>query len=130
MQIIQKGGRQTVTRLERRFDCSDCPGAWYGFDVDAQGEIIVTPDNQDNVAKCLAGDVPVIDRGNVPFSVTTRIPRLGRCDCGETVNLDGFTNRCSCGRYYASSGQRLSDPSLGLWGEETGETAGEILAVA
>lgn len=48
-----------------------------------------------------------------------------RCDCGEILICDGFTNTCSCGADYNMSGQRLA--SRKQWGEETGETADEIL---
>ena len=54
-------------------------------------------------------------------------PAIGLCVCGQKVELDGFTNTCdSCGRDYNSSGQMLADRSQ--WGEETGETAADILS--
>jgi len=55
-------------------------------------------------------------------------PRVGLCSCGTRVGLAGFTNTCSgCGRDYNSAGQRLAPREQ--WGEETGETADEILRV-
>jgi hypothetical protein len=48
------------------------------------------------------------------------------CRCGARVYCDGFTNTCSCGRDYNWNGQLLAPRDQ--WGEETGETAGEILA--
>ena len=48
------------------------------------------------------------------------------CDCGETVTCSGFTNTCTCGADYNMSGQLLAPRAQ--WGEETGETADEILS--
>ncbi len=50
------------------------------------------------------------------------------CDCcGKRVELTGFTNTCDCGADYNSFGQLLAPRSQ--WGEETGESVSEILAV-
>ncbi len=48
-----------------------------------------------------------------------------RCDCGYTLELQEFTNTCACGRDYSFSGSLLAPRSH--WGEETGETANDIL---
>lgn len=50
---------------------------------------------------------------------------LVQCDCGRTVTCDSFTNTCSCGRDYNWSGDLLAPRDQ--WGEETGETAHDIL---
>lgn len=47
------------------------------------------------------------------------------CDCGNAVYLGGFTNTCRCGADYNMSGSRLAPRSQ--WGEETGESAADIL---
>lgn len=47
------------------------------------------------------------------------------CHCGATVLCSDFTNTCSCGRDYNWSGMLLAPRSC--WGEETGETAADIL---
>ena len=48
--------------------------------------------------------------------------------CGQDLECDGFTNTCpACGADYNWNGQRLAPRSQ--WGEETGETAAEILAI-
>jgi len=53
---------------------------------------------------------------------------IGVCLCGAKVFLDGFTNTCeTCGRDYDMSGWLLAQREQ--WGEETGETAGDILRV-
>lgn len=52
--------------------------------------------------------------------------KLGRCECGHEVQLLKFTNTCeSCGRDYNMSGTLLAPRSR--WGEETGESANDIL---
>ncbi len=52
--------------------------------------------------------------------------KLGRCECGHEVELLKFTNSCGeCGRDYNISGVLLAPRSQ--WGEETGETADDIL---
>lgn len=48
-----------------------------------------------------------------------------RCHCGRIVECRGFTNTCDCGADYNHAGQRLAPRSQ--WGEETGETAADIL---
>lgn len=47
------------------------------------------------------------------------------CDCCRAVHLSGFTNTCDCGADYNMSGSRLAPREQ--WGEETGETAADIL---
>lgn len=47
------------------------------------------------------------------------IPAAGICECGATVELDGWTNTCECGRDYDSGGGLLAPRYC--WGEETGE---------
>ena len=47
------------------------------------------------------------------------------CECGEEVMCMGYTNTCDCGIDYNMSGSHLTQRSQ--WGEETGETAHDIL---
>ena len=55
-----------------------------------------------------------------------RSPAIGQCLCGAEVELEGFTNACNrCDRDYNSAGQLLAPRSQ--WGEETGESASDIL---
>ena len=46
-------------------------------------------------------------------------------DCGRRVTLHGFTNTCECGADFNAEGAKLAPRSQ--WGEETGETASDIL---
>ena len=48
------------------------------------------------------------------------------CVCGYTLELWEFTNTCVCGRDYSFDGGILAPRSQ--WGEETGETAADILS--
>lgn len=48
-----------------------------------------------------------------------------KCRCGRVVYCDGFTNTCDCGRDYNWNGTLLAPREC--WGEETGETADEVL---
>jgi hypothetical protein len=45
--------------------------------------------------------------------------KIGRCECGELIELGGFTNTCECGRDYNWNGSLLAPRQC--WGEETGE---------
>lgn len=58
------------------------------------------------------------------FIYKWREPSLGRCYCGRTVELAGFTNTCDRGREYNSAGQELAPREC--WGEETGEHPADI----
>lgn len=49
-----------------------------------------------------------------------------KCACGRSVAIyNQMTNSCDCGADYNWSGSRLAPREQ--WGEETGETADEIL---
>lgn len=94
-------------------------GAGYAFPCDEHGK--VTPDNPcaaKNLAACLAGGA--FDRRIESRLHRWHTSRVGRCQCGEKVYLDSFTNTCDrCGADYNSSGQLLAPREQ--WGEETGE---------
>lgn len=131
MEIIRP--RSTGHSVERRRDYTWTPESGetggFSFDVDEDGKIIVTEANEDNVALCLVGTLfgVIEDHGITEREWSYHLPAIGRCDCGEEVHLDGFTNTCECGADYNSSGQRLAPRSQ--WGEETGESLGDILRI-
>lgn len=52
-------------------------------------------------------------------------PTVIRCACGYELSCDGFTNTCECGRDYDDQGHVLAPRHM--WGEDTGETSGDIL---
>jgi hypothetical protein len=51
--------------------------------------------------------------------------KLITCACGRELWCEGFTTTCVCGRDYNWAGQALAPRYC--WGEETGETASDIL---
>lgn len=127
MEIISR--RHTVERVSRihSFSWADCPGAGFSFDLDEDDQIVVTDTNRANVELCLSGDPRIIDDGIVEHRWTYIEPSVGRCRCGREIPLEHFTNTCRCGRDYNSSGQLLAPRSQ--WGEETGESLGDILRI-
>ena len=126
MQIITPRRREEWTSRLREFERTDLPGAGFAFECDAAG--VVTPTNPDsaaNLARALS-DPTILDRGVRAYHHSYTHPAIGRCDsCGRAVALEGFTNTCDCGADYNSAGQRLAPREQ--WGEETGETAADIL---
>ncbi len=54
-------------------------------------------------------------------------PKIITCSCGRKVSCYEFTNTCRCGADYNWCGQRLA--SREQWGEETGESASDILSL-
>lgn len=116
----------------RQFDFVGESGWGYGFDCEEDGTVHPprNPEAAANLAGCLTGSVnghKVIDRGPRRFmTVGHYVPAVGKCGCGRRVELDGFTNTCGgCETDYDSNGQQLAPRSQ--WGEETGETAADIL---
>jgi hypothetical protein len=61
------------------------------------------------------------------MAIRKRQPKVITCACGRDVTCYGFTNTCECGKDYNYAGQGLAHRSQ--WGEETGETAADILAI-
>ena len=104
----------------------------YAFDCDKDGNL-GTPEYEaarENLAQCETGfdyDGTPLRARLMDFSRSIYHPPLLRCDCGENVLLEGFTNTCSCGADYNQSGQRLG-PRV-YWGEETGESLGDVLRI-
>lgn len=50
-----------------------------------------------------------------------------RCECGSQLICSDFTNTCYCKRDYNIGGSLLAPRAQ--WGEETGESVSDILAV-
>jgi hypothetical protein len=78
----------------------------------------------------MAGDIiretEYQERGSGEHRWYVKIPGLARCHCGRTVELsDCMTNPCDCGRDLDGSGNVLAPREC--WGEETGETAADIM---
>lgn len=103
-------------------------GRGFTFDVTENDELLKpNPSAAENFRKCKDGTFDVIDEGIKSRKVRWHTVRIGRCYCGAEVALDGFTNTCDCGRDYNWAGQELAPRSQ--WGEETGESLADILAI-
>lgn len=99
-------------------------GAQYVIGSDAEGEsgYVLVPGSG------YLTKVKMIDLGVQTYHHSYVHPAVGECACGAHVELDRFTNTChKCGRDYNSSGQLLA-PRV-FWGEETGESVSDILAI-
>jgi len=103
----------------------------YAFPIDTDGR--VSADLADfaavNLMELLTGTHPDSATFQPPYVHTyawrRTDPAVIRCACRRPVTLEGFTNTCECGADYNMSGQRLA--ARECWGEETGETAADIL---
>jgi len=127
MKILKQAELITVTTYSRCFDWSDKePNYGYAFDCDKYGNLL-RPSL--SFEKCLTGSVdgtPILDKGVRKHEHTYREPAIGQCNaCRRPVVLEGFTNTCVCSLDYNSAGQQLAPREQ--WGEETGETASDIL---
>lgn len=134
MRIVQRRKRIDEHAGWRRSFCyklSD-PHSGFCFSCDEQGDILpgLNPDAQANYKRAMA----MVKRGEMrDLGVSEERhrgwkPRIGLCDCGKQVHLEGFTNTChGCGADYNHAGQRLAPRSQ--WGEETGESVADILSV-
>lgn len=153
--MISRRERVETVTYERVFDHEDEPGRGAAFPCDKDGYVDVNalhPCARANYEECLSGSrrvlqgaqydrnhepvpgtghyvtVKMIDRGVREWRRSRIEPAVGQCACGARVYLDGFTNSChECGRDYNMSGQLLAPRSQ--WGEETGESVDDILAI-
>ncbi len=128
MKIIKE--REYISCVEYSLDYrwKDSPGSGFGFNCDEHGKLdqaAMTPAARENYEKCLSGEYDVEFKGIRKREWSYIDPSIGRCHCGKEVSLSNFTNTCECGADYNSSGQLLAPRSQ--WGEETGETAADIL---
>ena len=106
-------------------------GATYAFECDSEGNVDLSEmaeTKKENYQKCINDVRNVRDLGIQSFFNRYKEPGELRCDCGESVYLDGFTNTCDkCDADYNSSGQRLAPRCQ--WGEETGEHWADIARI-
>lgn len=136
MEIVQEQEFGTSVSYSHDYQWGDCPGAGFGFDCDEIGNPTFQGSSsaaRENYAMCLRGHgdngVKINDMGINRREHRYRIAAVGKCACGTLVQLDGFTNTCpKCERDYNSCGQLLAPREQ--WGEETGETANDILAIS
>lgn len=120
MKIIQEREIVEYVRYFREFTWRE-GGGGFSFDCDAAGNLEnPSPEALENFRKCVDGTFDVVDNGVREMRGTYTAPGVGRCDCGEEVELSRFTSTChGCGADYNSAGQRLAPREQ--WGIETGE---------
>ena len=114
------------------FDYVDQTNTGFGFTCDKYGRVLALDQIQRATYEaCMTGevnDLKVKKSGRVARRSRRVMPAIGECFCGTRVELSGFTNTCvKCGADYNSAGQRLAPREQ--WGEETGESIGDILRI-
>lgn len=127
--IIKKRQRITLTSYSREYEYRKEPGRGFSFTCDSAGIVLLESQAaRDNYADCKAGKLDVKYLGIKKHESSYYEPAIGKCSCGHEVTLSAFTNTCSsCGRDYNAAGQELGPRQF--WGEETGESPAEILAL-
>ena len=135
MKIIREASLHDAVTYHRSYHYEGEPGHGFGFNCDEKGVVDIAelaPAGLANYNRCLRGStdcgLTIIDAGVERREHHWREPAVEKCDCGRRVVLGRFTNTCDCGADYNSAGQRLAPRSQ--WGEETGETAADILMVS
>ena len=126
-EIVKQSWVEHIEEYRLVFDTDPARGTGYSFPCDKNGNLLLGELSKtalENLAICRRSDTtPHV----VNYSRNYRHPAVIACDeCGCSVYLDGFTNTCgNCEADYNMSGQRLAPRNQ--WGEETGETAVDIL---
>jgi len=129
--FISHRTRVEVPEFRLFFACvpDDGTGSGYSFPCDAAGNVdraALHPAALANLEKCYSDLLPVSAPTVVDSSYHYYEPAQIRCDCRRAVSLDdAVVNSCPCGREYNGFGQLLAPREQ--WGEETGETAADIL---
>ncbi|MGB3203714.1 MAG: hypothetical protein WBB28_01860 [Crinalium sp.] len=132
MEIIRRRKRVEEVYYSLDYQYKNEPGRGLSFRCNSTGELLdengelVTPEQKpfwfERLKQCRKGIVDgqeVIPEGILTHNYSFVEPPVGRCECGEEVELAHFTNTCDkCGADYNSSGDRLAPREY--WGEETG----------
>lgn len=139
MKIIQSRTQINIVEYRKVFKVVGLSGSSFAFKCNEDGIVDTSQLGecaQDSYRQCLSGEIRLA-AGKYPVQPVPDVeddsrhywePAIGLCDrCGEEVHLDGFTNTCECGADYNMSGSLLS--SRENWGEETFETAADILSI-
>lgn len=128
MRIIQQRERKESTSYFLAYAWNkDDPHSGFAFDCDKEGKPLR---EYSNLEKCKANgfDKPIYFIGIEERTHSWIEPRIGKCECGQEVYLDRFTNTCDgCDRDYNSAGQELTPREQ--WGEETSEQLSDILQI-
>lgn len=130
IEIIRESREVETVRYEIRFHYRNDRNCGFSFDCDENGVVDtkeLTPAGQANYQSCLDGTYNVECQGIRKDERAYVEPAIGRCSCGESVELGGFTNTCQCGRDYNWNGTLLAPREQ--WGEETGESWQDIIGI-
>lgn len=130
IEIVSPRRRHEQTTYRLCFAYLDHPTAGFAFDCDPAGKVNVdalNPAARENYDSCLNGSAGVGEPDVQEYHHSYVEEAVGRCTCGELVELGGFTNTCSCGRDYNWSGTLLAPREQ--WGEDTGESVADILRI-
>src|ERR1019366_4380092 len=129
MRILKRRTHHHHVEHRLLFERAEAGGAGFSFPCDHEGTVDAArlpAAARDNYRACLAGLALV--RSVVESVHDFTEPAVGECGgCSREVVLGGFTNTCDCGADYNGSGQLLAPREQ--WGEETGESLGDILNV-
>lgn len=121
--IIKDRKREFIEDYHVFYEFNDREGAGYMFECDKHGNVDfskLSPEGKRNYEECVNGVLDVTFRGINKNVYSYVSPAILQCDCGEHVELYGFTNTCDrCEADYNMGGQRLAP--IEQWGEETGE---------
>ncbi len=127
--IISRKRVESIVEFCLEFSNIDGCGG-YSFDCNEGGFVNTSSYAEEglaNLINCLTGSNETVYDGIVRYEHNIVIDSVLQCYCGRTVSLGCFTNTCRCGRDYNMNGSLLAPRSC--WGEETGETALDILEV-
>ena len=121
MDIIRKFKHVTVTLYGLYYAKKKNPEAGVSLPCDVNGVIIqdeMTPEKKENLQECIDNKEdeylpPVVQK----YVHSYKENALGRCRCGEDVELASSTNECAkCGELYNLFGQNLAPYSQ--WRDE------------
>jgi hypothetical protein len=131
MKLIKNSERVTEVTYEAVFDSLEMNGCAYSFPCTWDGQIYPLKNElaEANLQKLLTDGMggtytskPEVRTWKHSYTIAAQ----WRCDCGAIVYIAGRDETCErCGADYNASGQRLAPRSQ--WGEETGETYGDIV---
>ena len=113
MKLIQKSQWVRVERYSLTFGKQG--GCWYSFPCTKEGTPLteqMPAAARENLVGCQAGIDGVVSLGVRDESYSYLDHAVGKCECGRTHTLTGFTIYCPCGRKYNGCGQLLNTYSL------------------
>lgn len=130
MEIVSYRKEEIVIERSLCFEYPGEPGCGFSFPCDEKGIVDTTKLEEcaiKNFKDCVQGINGTRNVGVITYKRKTVEPTVIRCEvCGNEVPLAYFTNTCDeCETDYNMFGSRLAPRRY--WGEETGETASDIL---